>query len=102
MGTTFRSAVRSKGRIAELLIEITDYERPTLLASATRMEQADIDYVLRFEPVAAGTRLSWSGQVHPKGALRLLGPLIARVGRRQEQHTWEGLKQHLEHEPAAT
>jgi hypothetical protein len=100
VGTTFRSAVGYGARVADLLIEITDYERPRLLASVTTMAQADIDYVLRFEPVAAGTRMSWSGQVHPKGALRLLGPVIVWLGRRQEQHIWQSLKEHLEHEPA--
>jgi uncharacterized Tic20 family protein len=44
--------------------------------------------------------MSWSGQVHPKGALRLLGPVIVWLGRRQEQHIWQSLKEHLEHEPA--
>lgn len=100
VGTTFRSAVRSGARIADLLIEITQYDRPGLLASTTTMAQADIDYVLRFEPVAAGTRMSWSGQVHPKGALRLLGPLIVWLGRRQERRIWQSLKEHLEHKPA--
>lgn len=99
-GTRFRSAVRSGGRTAEMLIEFTDYDRPTLLASITTMKQADIEYMLRFEPVAAATRMSWSGQVRPKGALRLLGPLIIWLGRRQEQRIWQSMKKHIEGEPA--
>ena len=83
---------------ADLLIEITDFERPKLLASVTTMAQADIRYVLHFEPVAAGTRMSWSGQVRPKGALHLLGPLIVWLGRRQERRNWQSMKVHLEHE----
>jgi hypothetical protein len=100
-GTTFRSAVWSGGRTADLLIEITDFDRPKLLASVTTMAQADIRYVLRFEPVAAGTRMSWSGQVRPKGALHLLGPLIVWLGRRQEERIWQSMKVHLEHERSA-
>lgn len=96
-GTRFRSAVRSAGRTAEMLIEITDYDRPRLLATTTTMKQADIDYVLRFEPIADGTRMRWAGRFRPKGALRLLGPLIIWLGRRQEQRIWQSLKQHLEH-----
>ncbi|MGH8827347.1 MAG: SRPBCC family protein [Jiangellaceae bacterium] len=95
-GTRFRSAVRSAGRTAEMLIEFTDYDRPRLLASATTMKQADVEYMLRFEPVPEGTRMRWSGQVRPKGAFRLLGPLITWVGRRQEQRIWQGMKNHLE------
>jgi hypothetical protein len=65
------------------------------------MAQADISYTLRFEPVAAGTRMRWSGQVRPKGAVRLLGPVITWMGIRQEQRIWTSLKKHLEAAPAA-
>jgi uncharacterized protein YndB with AHSA1/START domain len=101
-GTKFRSAVASRGRTAEMLIEITGYDRPHRLASVTTMQQADIRYTLTFEPAGSGTRMRWSGQVRPKGAFRLLGPLIARMGRHQEQRIWASLKQHLEAAPAAT
>ncbi len=95
-GTQFRSAVASMGRTAEMLIQCTGYDRPKLFATTATMAQADISYTLRFEPVAAGTRMRWSGQVRPKGAIRLLGPLITWMGIRQEQRIWAGLKKHLE------
>jgi uncharacterized lipoprotein YbaY len=78
-----RTAVSSSGRTAEMLIEITGYDRPHRLASATTMQQADISYTLTFEPAGSGTRMRWSGQVRPKGAVKLLGPLIAWMGRHQ-------------------
>ncbi len=99
-GTQFRSAVASKGRTAEMLIECTSYDRPRLLASTTTMQQADISYTLTFEPAAGGTRMRWSGQVRPKGAFRLLGPVITWMGIRQEQRIWASLKEHLEAAPA--
>jgi hypothetical protein len=71
-GTRFNSAVRSSGRTAEMLIEYTGYDRPTLLTSTATMKQAQIDYTLTFKPVEAGTRMRWSGEVRPKGWLRLL------------------------------
>jgi hypothetical protein len=101
-GTRFRSAVASMGRTAEMLIEVTGYDRSTRLASDTTMQQADISYTLTFEPAASGTRMRWSGQVRPKGAFKLLGPLIAWMGRNQEQRIWASLKQHLEAAPAET
>jgi uncharacterized protein YndB with AHSA1/START domain len=101
-GTKFRSAVASRGRTAEMLIEITGYDRPHRLASATTMQQADISYTLTFEPAGSGTRMRWSGQVRPKGAVNLLGPLIAWTGRHQEQRIWTSLKQHMEAAPAQT
>lgn len=98
-GTRFRSTVRSAGRTAEMLIETTGYDRPRRLSSTTRMEQMDIDYTLTFVPVADGTRMRWSGEVRPKGGLRLLGPVITWMGRRQERRIWSSLKRHLEGEP---
>lgn len=99
-GTQFRSAVASRGRTAKMLIECTGYERPKLFATTTTMAQANIRYTLRFESVPAGTRMRWSGQVRPKGAFRLLGPVITWLGKRQEQRIWTALKQHLEAKPA--
>jgi len=90
------------GRTAEMMIEFTGYDRPTRLTSATTMQQADISYTLTFEPVATGTRMRWSGQVQPKGVFKLLGPLIAWMGRHQEQRIWVSLKRHLEAAPAET
>ena len=101
-GTKFRSAVASRGRTAEMLIEITGYDRLHRLASTTTMQQADIMYTLTFEPAGSGTRMRWSGQVRPKGAFKLLGPLIAWVGRHQEQRIWASLKLHLEAAPVTT
>ena len=100
-GTRFRSAVGSAGRSVEMLIEVTDYERPRLLASSTTMKQADIDYTLTFEPVGRRTCMRWSGQVRPKGVFRLLGPLVTWMGGRQEQRTWASLKDYLERMPEA-
>jgi hypothetical protein len=37
-----------------MLIEITGYDRPHRLASATTMQQADISYTLTFEPAGLG------------------------------------------------
>ena len=94
-----RSAVASRGRTAEMLIECTSYDRPALLASTTTMRQADISYTLTFEPATGGARMRWAGQVQPKGAYRLLGPLITWPGTRQEQRIWASLKKHLETAP---
>ena len=95
-GTRFRSAVASMGRTAEMLIECTGYDRPKLFATTTTMRQADISYTLRFEQAGGGTRMRWAGEVRPKGAFRLLGPLITWLGSRQERRIWASLKQHLE------
>ena len=100
VGTRFHSAVASIGRTAEMLIECTGYDRPRRLDSTTTMQQADISYTLTFEPAGTGARMRWSGQVRPKGAYRLLGPMITWMGRRQERRIWTSLKHRLEASPA--
>ncbi|HEX9063532.1 MAG TPA: SRPBCC family protein [Streptosporangiaceae bacterium] len=95
-GTRFRSAVESGGRQAEMLIEYTCVDRPRRLESEITMTQADFSYRLTFEPGPAGTCMSWAGEVRPKGAYRLLRPVINWLGVRQEQRIWTSMKRHLE------
>jgi Polyketide cyclase / dehydrase and lipid transport len=96
VGTRFRATARSGGRAAEMLIEVTQFDRPRRLGSLTTMSGVDVDGGLTFEPVAGGTRMNWSWEVSPRGPLRLLGPLVAHLGRRQERMIWTGLKAQLE------
>jgi hypothetical protein len=98
-GTRFRSAVLAMGRAIEMRSELTGYHRPSRLASRTTMAQADILGTLTFAPVPGGTRMRWSWVVRPKGAIRLLTPVISRIGRRQERAIWTGLKRYLEAQP---
>ena len=98
-GTVFRSAVRAPGRPTEMRSELTAYRRPAWLASRTTMAQADIVGTLNFEPVPGGTRMRWAWVVRPKGASRLLSPVISRIGRRQERAIWTGMKRYLETQP---
>lgn len=98
-GTVFRSAVRTMGRPTEMRCELTGYHRPARLASCTRMAQADIAGTLTFDPVPGGTRMRWAWAVRPKGASRLLTPVISRIGRRQERTIWTAMKRYLESRP---
>ena len=94
-GTRFRPAVRSRGRLAEMTIEYTGFRRPSRLAPATRMAQAEFSGTLTFGPAGAGTRLRRSRDARFTWPLRLLAPVLARVGGRQERATWAGLRRYL-------
>jgi hypothetical protein len=96
VGTRFRAETVSVGRPVEMVIEYTGYERPRRLASMTHMSSMDIHYTLTFEPVPEGTRMRWSGDVEPRGILKVMSPVVARMGRRQEQAIWSALKHLLE------
>jgi len=76
--------------------EYTAYERPRRLVASIHMAAADILGTLRFDPVPSGTRMSWSWEMRLRGLYRLLTPIIAGAGRRQEQANWAGLKRFLE------
>jgi uncharacterized protein YndB with AHSA1/START domain len=95
-GARFRAETTAMGRTAGIAIEYTVYERPRRLASSIRMPAADVQGTLAFDPVAGGTRMRWSWDMRLRGLFKLAAPMIARVGRRQEQATWTGLKQFLE------
>ena len=96
VGTQYRAEVVSGGRPVSMEIECTEYERPRRLASMTTMSSMDIAYTLTFAPVREGTRMRWSGEIEPHGMLKLIGPLVAWMGRRQELRIWTGLKALLE------
>jgi hypothetical protein len=95
-GTRFRAEITTMRRPAELTIEFTGYERPRRLASSTHMSKMDIVGALTFDPVPEGTCMRWSWDVETPGLLKLMAPLVARMGQRQEQRIWTSLKHLLE------
>jgi carbon monoxide dehydrogenase subunit G len=96
LGTRFRAEIVSMGRTVEMIIEFTGYDRPRRLASSTHMSSMDTHGGLTFDPVPEGTRMRWTWDVEPRGILRLMRPLVAWMGRRQEQRIWTSLKHLLE------
>ena len=95
-GTRWAATIESRGHPLGMTLEVTDYQRPRRLASTTAMPTAEVRGVVRFEPHPVGTRMSWTWDLRPKGVMKVLTPLIARLGRRQEEEIWAGLKQYLE------
>jgi uncharacterized protein YndB with AHSA1/START domain len=96
VGTRFRAELVNMGRTVEMVIEFTGFDRPRRLASTTHMSSMDIHHTLTFEPVPEGTRMRWSGDLEPHRVVKLMSPIVARMGRRQEQRIWTGLKHPLE------
>lgn len=96
VGTRFRATVRQGLRPVDMEIEFTEYDRPRLLASTTDTETLHIAGTLTFGPAGSGTRMGWTWDLHPRGLMRALAPLVTWIGRRQEQRVWSGLKRLLE------
>lgn len=99
-GTQFRAEIKTMRRTAEMTIEFTAYERPTRLASATHLSTMEIEGTLTFDPAPEGTRMRWSWEVETRGLLKLMAPIVTRMGQRQEQTIWTNLKHLLEDQPA--
>lgn len=94
LGTRFSARMGRAG--TKMIVELTDYERPARLGSRTTSATMETTGGLTFAPEGDGTRMRWDWQVHPKGWLRLTGPLVGPVGRRMERRIWTGLKNRLE------
>lgn len=95
-GTRFRAESKVMGRSMAMTITFAAYDRPRRLTSSTHLSTMDILGTLTFEPVPEGTRMRWSWDLKPRGVLKLMTPLISRLGRRQEQTIWTALKRYLE------
>jgi hypothetical protein len=99
VGTKFHSVVTGVGRGADMTIEFTEFDRPRRIAETTHMSNMNIKGVLTFEPVPGGTRMTWLWDLEPRGFYKVLGPLIRRMGERQELRIWSELKTVLETGP---
>ena len=96
LGTRFRAQTVSMGRPVDMVVEVTGYQRSDRLGITTHMSSMDLHGWLTFDPVPVGTRMRWSWDLQPGDMLRMLSPLVASMGLRQEQTIWTGLKDHLE------
>jgi hypothetical protein len=103
VGSRFGVEVTMMRRVFDMTVEFTVFERPQRLGSVSRSLPRGgkgrpllTEGSLSFDPVPEGTRMRWSWQVETPGAMRLLVPLVARMGRRQERRVWGSLKRLLE------
>ena len=102
-GSQFLVASTMMRRTVEMTVEFTAFERPRLLGSTSRAVMQGrkgrplvIVGSLTFDPAPEGTRMRWSWHVDTPGAMKLLTPLLERMGRRREQRVWSSLKRLLE------
>lgn len=94
LGSRFRARMGKAGM--DMLVELTEFDRPHRLGSVTTSSMMETAGTLSFTADAAATVMAWDWQVRPKGWFRLLGPLVGPLGRRMERSIRTGLKQQLE------
>jgi len=85
-----------------MTVEFTEFDRPRRLASSTHSSMMTTTGALTFEPESGATRMRWSWDVQPRGALRLIPLIVGLVGHRQERAIWGNLKRLLESEARPT
>jgi carbon monoxide dehydrogenase subunit G len=100
VGTKFHVKTTGVGRTADMTIEYTEFDRPRRLGSATHISNMDINGTLVFEAQGQSTKMKWLWNIEPRGFLKLLGPIVRRMGERQELAIWTGLKKVMEAEAA--
>jgi polyketide cyclase/dehydrase/lipid transport protein len=98
VGTKFHSVMTGVRRAADMTIEFTEFDRPRRLGSTTHMSNSsmDINGTLLFEPQGQSTKMKWLWNIEPRGFYKLLGPIVRRMGERQELAIWAGLKKVME------
>ena len=96
-GTRYRAELTGRGRPVTMTTEFVGVERPKRIDETSSWWHGwTSSGHLSFEPVPDGTLLSWSWEVRPKGVMRMMGPLVASLGGRQERRIWTALKGLLE------
>jgi carboxymethylenebutenolidase len=76
VGTRFRTELETMGRTMPMVVEFTGFERPWRLGSMTRSSMTETEGALTFESVPGGTRMCWSWDVRPQGAMRVMAPVV--------------------------
>ena len=94
LGARFRARMGKAGM--QMLVELTQFDRPHRLGSRSTSSMMETSGTLTFAAEGDGTVMSWDWQVHPKGWFRTLGPLAGPLGGRMERRIWTRLKHLLE------
>jgi hypothetical protein len=93
-GTRFRARMGRAG--TQMLVELTEFDRPQRLGSRTTSSMMQTSGTLTFAADGDSTLMSWDWQVRPRGWMRILGPLFGPLGGRMERRIWTGAKRYLE------
>jgi carbon monoxide dehydrogenase subunit G len=78
LGSTFSGDYRGAGSVQ---LELVEFERPRRVTFRARSRIVDFDDAVELTPVDGGTRLEARMTAQPRGAMRLVSPLMARTMR---------------------
>jgi uncharacterized protein YndB with AHSA1/START domain len=93
LGTRFEGVYRRAGRVE---LELVEFERPTRVTFRARARIVDFDDAVTLTEREGGTALVARMDARPRGAMKLVAPLMARTMRRQFESNWVHLKEAVE------
>jgi uncharacterized membrane protein len=96
VGSTRRAVVRSFGRTTENEAEVTEFEPNRRIALQGISAALPFRVSMDFQRVTGGTRVDWTWELAPRGFLKLAGPLLTGVFRRQFHKDLNKLKDLME------
>jgi uncharacterized protein YndB with AHSA1/START domain len=97
LGSRMRERTKPPGgKEFEQVVEFTEFERSRRVHTHIVEGPYPVDGTWSFEPDGAGTRVHFVAEGQLKGAMRLLGPLAARIIARQFRGYHENLRRNLE------
>ena len=97
-GTRFRARMGRAG--TQMLVELTEFDRPHRLGSRTTSSMMQTSGALTFTADGDSTVMSWHWLVRPKGWMRMPGPLFGPLGGRMERRIWTSMKRYLKNTAA--
>lgn len=95
-GTRFRAVDQWPGRKVTFDMELTDYQRPTLIAARWE-EPMNGAWQARFAGEGSGTRMEFETTIEPTGVMGLLEPLIRPWAKRQLAEGLASFRDWIEH-----
>ena len=96
VGTKVRSVSRVLGRNVETTWEVTEYEVNHKKAVKSTSGPIPFEAASVFESVEGGTKLTFTIEAEAGGILRVITPVIIRMGKKQTENSFANLKELLE------
>jgi carbon monoxide dehydrogenase subunit G len=93
LGTTFVGQYSGAGRVE---VELVEFQRPTRVTFRAHSRIVDFDDVVDLTMREGVTHLDAHMTAEPRGAMRLVAPIMGRTMRRQFSSNWDHLRQALE------
>jgi hypothetical protein len=96
VGTRYRLGVRIGGKVSPMEYRISVFEPPTrvvLVGSGSGVSAVDD---IRFERVAAGTRVDYTADIRLEGARRLIQPFLGRAFASIGRNAADGMQRTLD------